>query len=611
MTGVYVTLVDDNKYIAPAIVLAYSIQKTKSDNDLVVFITNKITNDGKHILSSFYNKVKLTDNYKNDLKKLDEYKKIILINPDTIIMNNSIITFNDKPYLLESEIDINKRIKNHKNMSWHKLYSEILSNNSDLKTNKLLSEVNELHNFFTQRIITQEKHMLNISRTDAVSANFDNKQLCFIPSDIQQMFENIKPYDYFAPIDYLAENFKSKYYSELLKKKINLPNISLDKIMLNTNIDAEDLDNIMLYYLKCRKNVRMIIFFNEHPERIEKLDKIDKELCQFGNIYYVKHILLTYHGIKNMMFWMYDDVSFTQRYTDIDNKIMTLNLKQQETNQITIVLFENIKTSQDYKTNITNIIRHNLIYITENFYQTIIMGELLLNKNSLSLLDNQDIIFKSIPHLKFQTFRKRLYTNLSPLEMAKIFVIGGSVFYAYGLRDLTDITSIMIDPNDPELEQLMFDMFTNKSSKLEFTNMSIEGKFWKDKWSKKNKKLTDFFDIESICDIATNPRFHFYYQGMKFYLIDHEIVRRLFRGKEQDYADILMIIFADKSLIKNYVVYDNSLTKFVPTSDIFKQIIIKRKKTIDYNLIISYMNKYNYSFNDNISIDEAFIKRIL
>lgn len=639
MKHTYVVYVDNNKYIAPAIVLAYSIQKNNSsftnpiDDELIVFINNKLSNDEKNILSLFYDKVKVSKDYEHDLKKINRNKKIILItNPNMIILdklneldkldkktidvshedipNNKIIMFqNSDNYLLESDIDISVRVKNNDNILWHKLYSEILSNNTKLKNNVHLNNTNELHKYFSQRIFNMRimARTNNINNADnADNALYESKNLCFTPDSekLYPLFENINPFDYFAPIEHLAKNFKSKYYSELVEKKVNLPNISLDKIMLNTNIDIEDIDNIALQYIMCRPKTQIILFFNEYPERIEKITKIDNELSQHGNVYYIRHVLLSYKGIRNLMFWMYNDIPISQRPYLIDDKILTLNLKSQDMNQITLILFDNINNTQDYEENLIKLIRHNLIYISDSFYKTINLSQLLLNKNSVSLLNIQNIILNTDKHLQFQTFRKKLYTNLSLLEISKIFLIGGSVFYAYGIRDFTQITSIMVDPNDTELEQLMFDMFTNETTKLQFTNMSIEGKFWKEKWSKKNKKLTDFFDIESIHDIATNPRYHFYYQGLKFYLIDHEIVRRLIRGKNEDYADIMMIIVMNPKLINKYVKIDYNIEKIVLSSNMFK------KKNLDHKLIYSNI-LLKYSQHNSDKVDEALIKRYI
>lgn len=111
--------------------------------------------------------------------------------------------------------------------------------------------------------------------------------------------------------------------------------------------------------------------------------------------------------------------------------------------------------------------------------------------------------------------------------------------------------------------------------------------------------MLKFFDIESINDIAANPRFHFYYQGVKFYLIDHELVRRLIRGKERDYADIIAIYNLNKELIINYFDIDYKNAKIILKSNIFKQ------RKLDYKTIYSY---FSSEYKRIMNVDESVFK---
>src|SRR5690606_18364832 len=127
----------------------------------------------------------------------------------------------------------------------------------------------------------------------------------------------------------------------------------------------------------------------------------------------------------------------------------------------------------------------DLMHINDHFYQTVNYAEMLLNNNSIDLLNKQKINlvnmsnFERASHFKYQTFKKFLYTNLSLMEIYKIIIIGGTILYAYGIKTMTDIDSIMTKPNNQELEQLMYDNFQNKATKFQFADMGIEGKYWR------------------------------------------------------------------------------------------------------------------------------------
>ena len=85
----YVTYIDLDIYISCAIVLAYSIRKSGSLADLVIFITSQISTDGIDILRSYFThiiKIKNTETPYYDALKLNQYKKIVYISKNSIIL---------------------------------------------------------------------------------------------------------------------------------------------------------------------------------------------------------------------------------------------------------------------------------------------------------------------------------------------------------------------------------------------------------------------------------------------------------------------------------------------------------------------------------------------
>ncbi|AYV84081.1 MAG: glycosyltransferase, partial [Hyperionvirus sp.] len=148
-------------------------------------------------------------------------------------------------------------------------------------------------------------------------------------------------------------------------------------------------------------------------------------------------------------------------------------------------------------------------------------------------------------------------------EISKIITIGGVVLYAYGVRPLNDVDAIMVAPKNPELEQLMYDNFQNPETKFDFADMGIEGKYWKSSWSEKNKEILDYFKIDSIAELVCNPRYHMFYQGLKLYLFDHEIVRKLFRCRAQDLADFIYMLLFRRELVSNFISIDDKTKRII------------------------------------------------
>lgn len=539
----------------------------------------------------------------------------------------------DKPWFMLSKTDISIRTKYPDFILWHKFYSEILERFPLFKTNKVLDEANEIHQFFIVKIHQERnflsrytlnrtpeetksliKKLLNIKKVndEQLDMYYLDDKLSYRPYKLKPMFPNINDYDYLEPIKKLTKNFPdTNYYNSLLDKlnEINIQNNKPLNIINNlNNMDIEDIDNIMLQYIKCKTSCFIISVW---PVAFDIMDQIVDELGKNGNIYYVKNISLSYDGLQNLLFWMYDEFSFQQRKVFISKKMEYIEAKKHENNNIGVIIFDNVKNvkisgqASEFKKYIRNFVLkllnskskqnelrgNDVIHINDHFYQTVNYSELLLNNNSINLLNKQEIqltntsyMYKQA-HFKLQTFIKFLYNNLSPLEISKIITIGGLILYAYGIRPSTDIDSIMTKPLSPELEQLMNDNFGNESTKFEFADMGIEGKYWRESWTLKNKQIFDAFGIKSNADLVCNPRYHMYYQGIKLYLFDHEMVRKLFRHSPKDYADFIVMLLFKRDLVNDYLTIDSTYRLIVRD-----EIIKKFKLDLNYDLILSNIN---------------------
>ena len=220
--------------------------------------------------------------------------------------------------------------------------------------------------------------------------------------------------------------------------------------------------------------------------------------------------------------------------------------------------------------------------------------------------------------LKLETYVKFLYNTLSLLEISKIITIGNIVLYAYGIRSLTNIDAIMTNPHSQELEQLMYDNFQNKTSKFSFADIDIIGKYWRESRNIKNKQIFDAFNISSVDELVCNPRYHMYFQGLKMYLLDHEIVKKLYRHQIRDIADFIMMIMDRRNLINKYVTIDDNTCKLCIQESQNKYIdvdlndVLKNFNDNDIDEIYKFINKQYPKYADEITIDmiKVFIGKV-
>lgn len=527
----------------------------------------------------------------------------------------------DKPFQLSSKIPIEERLKYDDYILWHDIYREILNSNPELATSNVLKEVNQLASMFlknknSSQQLSRAKKYINVSNVanvyDEYYSRFNLKliysndpihrtQQSFYHSDRfstynglnpDVMFPDIGEYEYLKPIKLLNEYYGGEnFYKTIIKDGITFDKRGLHKF---NYFDNDIRDEIMLQYTKCRKDLYIITLWPlAHELGIDKVDEFIKTLENLGIIAYVKTVGVNKNTIKNLMFWMYNEFTFQARLDFIKDKLEYSHVME-ENNPVTFIFFDNIKklqiagqNSKDKRMlrdkllrilnfNDTKNVRGNdVIHINDYFYQTIEYSQMILNKNTLQVLKEQSINkmingFFSDSNLKYQTFRNIIYSKFSLLEISRIVIIGGLVLYAHGLRKFTDIDAIFSKLHTSEseyekyLESIIYDNFVSKDTKIPFIDLQKEGsQHWKESLTIKNLETFNASNIKSTVNLVTDPANHFYFQGIKLYKLDTEVLRKFMRirdsnihNKNKDLMDLLMIITLNDGLISDFVTYN-------------------------------------------------------
>jgi hypothetical protein len=521
----------------------------------------------------------------------------------------------DKPFVEHSKAPITERMKYADFVLWHQFYYEILKAHPDLQEAPSLKEANGMNKFFQSAIREQkrvtERTERNLSRQfvdyvpkkqldrnilaklygieenrikDAQLKYYHNEIDCDY-NDLQTkpMWDDIKNGDYLEPLRRLAKYFGKSYYSELLERCPDKLSTRLDReVDPVPQLDSSDKDLIMLEYLKCKPDVFVLTIWPLVLHQIST-DKVIETISKYGDIVYTKTLNLGNKALYNLMYWMYDDFTYEARFGFIDKKMSYV--QSGESNQVLIIYLQNTRnlkiagqgapTKREIRNDLLNVsglgknkdIRGNdVVHINDFFYQTVAYSQMLLNENTLKMLEYQNV--QNIAHqlftesrLKMQTFKKWCTQNLSPLELERIIVMGGSVLFSHGIRVSNDIDAVLVDignkesQSEEELAELINDNFGKEETKFFFSDVGIENhpKYWKESWSEKNNKVLNYFDADSLTEITTNPANHYYFSGFKMYLPKFEMYRKLNRNRKQDHADFLMLTTLYPTLVTEFV----------------------------------------------------------
>lgn len=525
-----------------------------------------------------------------------------------------------KPNMIHYKIPIEEGTKYEDFQLWHKYWKEMLEEHPEFKTNNTLSEVNKIHAYyftpikfhetvkgFLQKDYTKnkKKHFEKIEdiipTRDKIKMIFNmddnnihenqikyyhlNKDIDYRPMHLRPMFDNIN--DYLEPIKKLSKYYKeNNYYLTITEYPCK---------------KQEDNDFVMLEYIKCNPNIFVISCWTILTKNTTD-ENIIKIIEKYGKVHYTKKVKMSKKALLNYMFWVYDEFTYQYRMDFItkkmeyiqsadENEILFIFLESKDAKQMSgqgsltkNKIRDELKELMQNNTDIRgdkiikdNLIRGNdLIHINDYFYQTINYSQMILNDNTLNLLKEQNIenitnSFMIESSQKIETLKKWMYNNMSLLEQQRLLIIGGVVLYAYGIKKSNDIDTIYVggDNIDKSLTNLLNENFIDEKTKFEFADTGIEhSEYWRDSWTEKNNKLYFFFDKNiTTTEILTNPKYHFYFKGLKCYILPFEIIRKMMRNLKQDHADFIMMNILNTNLISDYIELENGQLKYLKTEN--------------------------------------------
>lgn len=558
----------------------------------------------------------------------------------------------DKPFTTNSKFDIEQRIAYPDFKLWHAFYAEVLNEHPEFKENIALKEANEMNKYFSydksdsfnEYKLSRTKKQSHIKyNTNDISDKLSidkntitNNQLNYFHLDSQKPFSawrydntmfNVKLNDYKDMLEQLKheyKNTKSDYYEKLLNR-IHKYNERIDKLELDVN----DQDSIALEYTKCRKDIFCLTLW---PLAVPHIDKLLDILEKDGNVCYVKKLSLDFITIRNIAYKMYDDFTLNARLEFVDKKLDYANVDRSDNNDIIIILFDNIKGKRisgqgakykrylryfllDQLSNKKDYRGNDLLHINDHYYQAVEYSQIFFNNNTINLYKQQKLHrlisdrYKTFM-LRFETMRKWSYMNLNQKEISRICFMGGALWYSYGIRPSNDLDCIIINTNkkdkrEDEFERLIDNNFVNEKTKFIFADMGIENsKHWNPKWNIKNDKLLESININSFDDIVCNPKYHYYFNGFKFYLVSYEIARKFLRFRSQDIADFTMLYFNFKDVIDDNIQFneDNKIIKPKYTNS-------KPHNNHTLNRAMDLI-KQRYEYNDYKCININMLKKI-
>jgi len=362
--------------------------------------------------------------------------------------------------------------------------------------------------------------------------------------EIKPLYNNIKYKNYFEPIKQFSKE-NNNIFSKIIKKKI-----------IN--------DLVIQYYIKSTINISIIILYPSALKYKDLTNQVINKLEENGDIHYIKDLSITYNMAYNLIYQLYANERRMKNNSDIRYKINRLgfNIKN-KINNIKIIVYtltnKNRKIngkSSEFKMELRDIFLqkdieitqykntddkyprgYDYLHINDNNNQAYEYAGIFFNRNSLRFLKKQKSwkILNMIKTIKNINDIKNFIYDYSQNELEKLLIFSSGVLFAYGIRQANDIDCILLETD--QIKPEIIDNLNNPNFDISYKN-TIK---WNDKWENELNSRANLFGAKNYNDLVINPKFYFYFMGIKFLKLKLDLILRLKRGRPAQLTDLLVI----------------------------------------------------------------------
>ena len=379
----------------------------------------------------------------------------------------------------------------------------------------------------TQKRLNYLKYLFNFPKEFNINKDNINNLYFKIPEwcctyQPEPLFKDIGPFEFNKVSTLLTEVYdskkekNSKFFSTIKKYKEEYFEVDNDDLQEN---------ELILNYIRCRPNIKILTQFSSNKIKIDKL-------------YATKQIKLSEKAIICLLYQMFCLTDKFKSYEEIKKFVQLLGIKD----KLKIIVYV-------YEGNAENLDK-TCDFISNDFISAITQAEIYFNQNSITFLEDmllERFLTKEFDRSRFliNTFKKMLLVKkLTLLEQSKFLLLAGTVLAAYGVRRGTDVdffVSNLPEQVDTTTISKVSDIFLKENEKLFFFDGYHPKVRWPEFWKEWHKEWAKLFGANSMLECVHNPKYHFYFCGVKIIILQAEIERRNIRCRPASIADLIMI----------------------------------------------------------------------
>ena len=373
------------------------------------------------------------------------------------------------------------------------------------------------------------------------------------------------------------------YKNIRVRDKLNL--IIKNKKVINTFDD--DIDNIVLNALNYYDNLNTFVIFGKDKSVSYKyfVDNFKEDYILYG----IKHLELNASMIPKILYQLLFSRMIIKNKSDLNDTIKFLCNYTEKMINITVLFVCKRDITKKYPK--CDVIQDDLyIYIPNTKEEIWNISTIFFSSSTLKFLNIQNFDYfltKDMEKSKsmFLKYRKWLNTNVEGKYQPQFMLFSSVILYLLGHRAMNDL-DLYIHTIPTNIQERLEEFKTNEV--FNFIDFKIKNTdnwpnywdTWLDEWAQKCG--AKYFE-----EILGNPKYHFYFLGVKIISLECDVERRLCRNRPRAFADLI-------ALRKRYA-YDVIIPRIPITSteynDITKKTPSEIAKLISEGGILNEVNK--------------------
>ena len=350
---------------------------------------------------------------------------------------------------------------------------------------------------------------------------------------ILEKFEDIS-----TPIEEVWKNLNYKNIEA--KNKLNL--IINNKKLIHKFDD--DIDNSILYALKYYDNLNLFVLFGKNKD--EAFKYYQEYYINDYHIYGIKYMKIKSTLLNKIMYQLLFGRMIIKNKQDmtsyLEKNCKFINSFNKEFIDITILLVCKKNLNKKYPND--DVHETDLYIYIPNTKETIWnCASLFFCNSSLKFLEKQNFDYFLINDMEkskkmFLKYRKWL-NNINYKYQSQFMLFSSIVLYLLGHRAINDI--------DLYVHKIPDDIFdkTNEfknNEEYKFIEYNIKNThIWPDYWDNWLDVWAQKCGAKYFEEILGNPKYHFYFLGVKVISLECDIVRRIERNRPRAIADLIAL----------------------------------------------------------------------